>query len=523
MSSIFHHPQKNGDIYVYSQESYWDKEKKSPRNKRTLLGKLDPITGEIIPTRKKDKSNKHVTQNIDPTLIKSQVAGPSILLDKIMTDIGLKDILTKCFPELFPEIITIIYFIAQKGLALSHIDFWSLNHIHPLIKPYSSQRISELLLEITEGQRQTFFSQWVQKQIEDDYICYDITSISSYAKNNEYTQKGYNRDCENLEQINLGILFGQKSELPIYYRRMQGSINDVSTLKTTVNSLKLIGSKKIHFLMDRGFYSEENISELLENKFDFTITVPTSRIWIKKYLDIHYNSIESLDKYIQINNNDSTYAVTETILWGQKQAPLYLHIYFNSIKAAEEFNSFNNKILNYQSELVSGQTIKEHQKFYEKFFFITEKTKNGRTIKLNNEEIAKSRKKYIGFFCILSSVIEDKTKALEIYRAKDIVEKSFDDLKNLLDSKRLRVHTSFAMDSRIFLQYLALTCICRIRTICKKDEILRNFTVREIMEYLEPIVKHINSNTYYTLFPELDKVQKHIIDVFKLKLEPETC
>jgi transposase len=517
MSSIFHHRQKNGDIYAYNQESYWDKEKKSPRNKRTLLGKVDPVTGQIIPTRKKKSTCKQEVTNINQALIKTQVAGPAILLDKLMTDIGLKDIIHKCFPELFREIITIVYFIVQKGIALSHIDLWSLNHLHPFIKPYTSQRISELLLEIKEGQRQTFLSYWLQKQIEDDYICYDITSISSYSKNNEYTQKGYNRDCENLEQINLGMLYGQKNELPIYYRRMQGSITDVSTLKTTVYSLKFLGAKKIHFIMDRGFYSQTNITELLENKFDFTVAVPTNRKWVKKYIDTHYNSIESLDQYIQLDNNSSTYAATEIILWGKNKTPLFLHIYFNSTKAAEEFNRFNNKILKYKSELESGQTIKENQKYYDKFF-IKDSSKHVNKIEFNSLEIAKNRKKYLGFFCILSSVMENKTKTLEIYRAKDVVEKSFDDLKNLLDSKRIRVHTSFAMDSRIFLQFLALICISRIRTICKNDEILRNFTVREIMEYMETIVHHTNTNSYHTFFPELDKVQRRIIDAFNLQI-----
>ena len=36
--------------YVYDSFSYWDKEKKQPRSKRKLLGKLDPETGEIVPT-----------------------------------------------------------------------------------------------------------------------------------------------------------------------------------------------------------------------------------------------------------------------------------------------------------------------------------------------------------------------------------------------------------------------------------------------------------------------------------------
>ena len=37
---------------MYESESYWDKEKKQPRSRRKLIGKLDEETGEIIPTGK---------------------------------------------------------------------------------------------------------------------------------------------------------------------------------------------------------------------------------------------------------------------------------------------------------------------------------------------------------------------------------------------------------------------------------------------------------------------------------------
>ena len=47
---------KDRDVtYVYDSYSYWDKEKKQPRSKRKLIGKLDPVTGEIVPTGKRGR------------------------------------------------------------------------------------------------------------------------------------------------------------------------------------------------------------------------------------------------------------------------------------------------------------------------------------------------------------------------------------------------------------------------------------------------------------------------------------
>ena len=42
--------------YVYDSQSYWDAEKGQSRSKRRLIGKLDPATGEIIPTGKRGRN-----------------------------------------------------------------------------------------------------------------------------------------------------------------------------------------------------------------------------------------------------------------------------------------------------------------------------------------------------------------------------------------------------------------------------------------------------------------------------------
>lgn len=52
MSIVKLKDKRSGTTYVYESESYWDKEKKQPRARRKLIGKLDEATGEIVPTGK---------------------------------------------------------------------------------------------------------------------------------------------------------------------------------------------------------------------------------------------------------------------------------------------------------------------------------------------------------------------------------------------------------------------------------------------------------------------------------------
>jgi hypothetical protein len=72
------------------------------------------------------------------------------------------------------------------------------------------------------------------------------------------------------------------------------------------------------------------------------------------------------------------------------------------------------------------------------------------------------------------------------------------------------------MDSRIFIQFLALILICRIRNISKKDKILKNLSVREIMEHMETLVKIKFSGRYGQLYTETDPIQRKIMEVFEL-------
>ena len=57
MSTIIHTKIK-GTTYCYRSESYWDKETKTIKSKRVLIGKIDPETGEMVPTQPRGKRKK---------------------------------------------------------------------------------------------------------------------------------------------------------------------------------------------------------------------------------------------------------------------------------------------------------------------------------------------------------------------------------------------------------------------------------------------------------------------------------
>lgn len=61
MGIVYQTDKRSGITYAYENKAYWDKEKKQSRSKRTLIGRVDPETGKIIPTdgRCKKRSPSH--------------------------------------------------------------------------------------------------------------------------------------------------------------------------------------------------------------------------------------------------------------------------------------------------------------------------------------------------------------------------------------------------------------------------------------------------------------------------------
>lgn len=61
MAIIKQYHKETDTTYVYESVSYWDSEKGQSRSNRKLLGKLDPETGEIVPTGKRGRKKKEPT------------------------------------------------------------------------------------------------------------------------------------------------------------------------------------------------------------------------------------------------------------------------------------------------------------------------------------------------------------------------------------------------------------------------------------------------------------------------------
>ncbi len=506
---------KTGVTYVYEVTSAWDKEKKQPRNKQVCIGKIDPQTGEFIPSK---RLNPDQAVARDPAVTATtKIVGPTMLLDSITSELGLDKILKACFPKAYQQILCMAYYLTARGGSLSHCEPWSKSHVQPYNGILSSQRISEILRSIDADGQQTFFAKWGKRVLENDYLCYDITSISSYGELNEYVKYGYNRDGDKLAQINLALLFGQESQLPVYFHRLPGNIGDVSTLHHFIETSSYLEMPKLHLVMDKGFYSKKNVDELLAARDKFTIAVPNRLKWVQHIIDETRDTIQNPEGYRQLDG-EILYVHTRLFPWGKERRRCYMHLYYNAHAAADAVDGFTEELLTYKTELESGKVVSDHEDAYKTFFIIKDTPKRGRKVLYNNEAIQKYRNRYAGFFTILSNDIKDPVEALRVYRNKDVVEKCFDDLKNQLDMKRLRIHRSPAMDGRLFVQFIAVIYISALRKKMRTAGLIEKYTVRELLEEMETLTQVTYSGKYGHILTEITKPQRQIIECMNIVL-----
>ena len=142
----------------------------------------------------------------------------------------------------------------------------------------------------------------------------------------------------------------------------------------------------------------------------------------------------------------------------------------------------------------------------------------GLKVEYNEEAISDHKKNRIGWFVLATNDIKDKVKALEIYRSKDAVEKNFDDLKNDLDMKRLRIHTQSTMDGRIFIQFIALILITKLKEVMRENNWFQNHKLQEVIEEMKSIREVSIEGKRKKLITQLTGFQSEIVELYKLMI-----
>ena len=508
MSSIIKRLDKRtGITYVYESTSYWDKEKKQPRSKRVLIGKVDPDTGEVIPTDGRGNRRKERLQQETESVPAKQGPVPAIrtervfygatyLFDQIGELTGVQADLKTCFPDTYKQILSIAYYlILEDENPLYRFSKWAKLHRHPYGKDISSQRSSELFQSITEEQKMEFFRLQGERRSEKEYWAYDTTSISSYSETLRQVKYGKNKDGEHLPQINLAILFGEESSLPFYYRKLAGNIPDIKTIRELIRELDVLGYRKAKLVMDRGFASTDNINALYKDHYKFLLGASTTLKYAKDFIR---EVDDSKDHFEHYDSDFDLYVFSKTIAWDyEQQRPykgdtihedrrMYLHLYYNPEKQVDDAKNFNRRMLQYREEILSGHRVPEHEKEYRKYFEIKETPVRGISLTYNQDKIDQAHERY-GFFILLSNEVKDPVTALKLYRMRDVAEKAFWNYKDRLNLRRTLASSESSLEGKLFVEFVALIYLSYINKKMEDGHLYSRYTMHELLDELDVI------------------------------------
>ena len=526
MSSIVQ--QKNGDkIYLYESVSYRNEEG-NPRNRRVPIGKIDPVTGHPIYkpeylARMADMGTPIDTSATDTMFSIADIRASTIkdygafyLLNRIADRTGLLDTLQNVLPKFWQEIFMLACYLVSSGDPFLYCDDW-LNKTECLpVGSMSSQRISELLMAVTPDERVKFYQTWCSLRSEQEYLALDITSTSSYSTLIDDVEWGYNRDKEHLPQINICMLMGEKSKLPIYQTVYSGSLKDVSTLKTTIAKMNSISEgKPTLIVMDKGFFSTNNISSMLndQSRVRFIIAVPFTSNFAKKQVESERMDIDRLQNTI-VAGGDSIRAVSKLRSWN-KEHKLYSHVFYNAMKAMKHREELYAHVTVLKERAEADPSAVMQDDNYKRYLIIrkSDKELSGHTITIREDVISKELE-HAGWMVVISNDVSDVKEAISIYREKDVVEKGFHRLKNNLDLGRLRVHQEDSMQNKVFISFIALILLSHIHKVMMDNGLYRQMTMKKLLMTLSKLRIQVINGTRI-LFP-LTKLQKDVYKAFSV-------
>jgi len=457
--------------YLYKITSQWDPIKKRP--KKITEKYLGVITPEgVIPSK-----HERVLQSM--TSITTKEFGASWFVLENNKDIV--ETLKVLYPHTWKELLVfslfrLLYNSPIKNIQLHYTTSFTsevINNAH-----VSPKKIGDLLGEIGKerGKIRKFLSSFISGT---EFAIIDVTQVFSFSENIISSTMGYNSKKEFSPQVNMVFLFSLDHHMPAYFRMVPGSIRDVSSFLLTV---KESGVKNVVLIGDKGFYSEDNVKDLeaLEQGGIHYI-LPLKR----NLSQIDYQKIQSGDK----RNFDGYFLFEKRIIWyysydsvDERKITVFLD---DKLKAEEQKDTLAR---------IEEDDTKEDDNL-EDFF----------------------EKQYTqGTVTVITDLNKDAQKIYELLKCRVEIEVMFDAFKNTLDSDRTYMRDDYHMEGWMFINFIALLFYYRMYRLLVDNEILNNYTPKDVFLHLSRIYK-LNINDNWVL-SEIPKKTRKILEKLNLPI-----
>lgn len=452
--------------------------------------------------------------------------GSFLVIRKIMEEYKLSEMLSKYLGSKNCGLLLDLaaYSIVAENNAGQYYPDYAYNH--PLftagMRMYSDSKVSDFLAGIEDDQRIGFLNEWNHDRDhrEKIYISYDSTNKNCQAGDIQLVEFGHPKDDKGLPVFNYSIAYDTNNREPLFYEQYPGSIVDISQLQFMLEKAQGYGYRHVGFILDRGYFSKENIGYMDKCSYDFVIMVKGMNSLVRNLILENRGRFEE-DRDCHIRDYKVFGTTVKRQLYAGDKEERYFHLYYSEQKASAEREQFEARLERMAKclEQWKGQvrTIADgFREFYEleiyekdgTFLFAREK-----------KEAIIEEKRLCGYFVIVTSERMSAREALELYKSRDVSEKLFRGEKTYLGNRSLRVSSDEAAAGKIFTEFIALIVRNKIYTSLKAEmkklDKRPNFmTVPGALRELEKIEMIRMTDGKYRMDHAVTATQKSILTAF---------
>ena len=428
--------------------------------------------------------------------------GAFLVLRRIIAEYHLDEIIGRLVGKdagLFLDLA--VYTIIAENNAGQYYPDYAFNH--PLftdkMRIYSDSKVSDFINSITRDQSIAFQNEWntSRDHREKIYISYDSTNKSCQAGDVDLVEFGHAKDDHGKPILNFSIAYDRNNSEPLFYEEYPGSIVDISQLQLMLEKANGYGYKHVGFILDRGYFSKENIRYMDKCGYEFVIMMKGMKDLVKSLVLEVKGSFEESREY-SIRDYKVSGITVKRQLYPSDKKERYFHIYYNDRKKSSEREAVEAKIDRMSEFLRTHEGMKlDLGKNFHKYFDLIyyhkgqedEKFECGRELyDVIDEEI-----RLCGYFVIITSEKMTAEEALDLYKSRDASEKLFKGDKSYLGNRSFRVNSSESLHAKIFIEFVAL--------------IIRNRMHRYLKEHATSSEKRYNYMTVPAAIRELEKIE----------------
>ena len=524
---------KKDAVYVeYEYDRIYDPVRQYTFPKRVTIGKLSETDPELMQPNQnflKYFPDAELPETKNRTSRSSCLrVGAYFVLRKIIEEYNLVELLGGYFEQrdlgLFLDLA--VYSIIAENNAAQYYPDYTFNH--PLftngMKQYSDSTVSDFLNSVTDDQSTGFLNSWneTRNHREKIYISYDSTNKNCQAGDIEMVEFGHPKVDVGQPVFNYAVAYDTHNQEPLFYEKYPGSLNDISQLQFMLDKAFGYGYKKIGFILDRGYFSCENIQYMDKCGYSFVIMVKGMASLVNELVLEHKGTFESK----RVNNIYEYGVYGKTVkhrLYAGDKKERYFHLYHSISKESAERAGIENRINQMTLYLKKYQNkVKEFGPGFEKYFNLhyDEKTQ---AFVLPEERcsVVERELDLAGYFCIITSEKMSAKEAIELYKSRDTSEKLFRGDKSYLGNKSIRVYSEESARAKIFVEFVAMILRCKMYT--KLNEEMKNLekkpnymTVPTALKELEKIEMVRQLDNVYRLDHAVTANQKTILNAFGL-------